>query len=381
MSQPDADVQLLASALDLEPDAVGIRSREPLGAGSVTGMQVQGDERLLYYLDTSALPVRAETGLVAMDGPQPTRIWQHPADPHLPALAPVAFEHAAGSLLARLGLGAQAAPVLIAYRPGRRAVLSVTTAAGAVWLKVVRPSRVERIVRAGAAAAAAGIPVPAVHGWSEEGLIIMAAAEGQPATDVEWDPRELLDHVDDLRARLARAAWDHRSAGILGRLEWYASRGDDRVAAVLADAQRLVEGSTGESSIAVVHGDLHFGQLFLDADGISGVIDVDTLALGEAAEDPAAFLSHAIASALLTNGAARERVWALADLAAGRWAEDARVRALTLIHLAGHMIAAGERGDSARVTALVDAARAVTAGEAPSSSGAKNALMDSFESP
>lgn len=381
MSRPDAAVPMLASALDLEPDAVGIRSREPLGAGSVTGMMVNGDERLMYYLDTSGLPVRAETGLVAMDGPRLTRIWQHPADPHLPALAPVAFEHAADALLARLGLGTEGAPVLIAYRPGRRAVLKVTTADGAVWLKVVRPSRVERVVRAGAAAAAAGIPVPMVHGWSEEGLIIMADADGRPATDVEWNPKELLDQVDDVRARLAHAAWDHRSAGILGRLEWYASLGDDRVVAILADARRLLDASTREPSIAVVHGDLHFGQLFLDADGISGVIDVDTLALGDAAEDPAAFLAHAIASALLSNGPARERVWALADLAAERWAKDPRVRALTLVHLAGHMIAAVERGHSAGATALADAARAITAGEAPSTSEAKNALIGSFESP
>lgn len=380
MSHSDADVQMLASALDLETDAVGIRSREPLGAGSVTGVEVQGDQRLLYYLDTSALPVRAETGLVAMNEPRPVRIWQHPADPHLPALAPVAFEHAADTLLARLGLSADSAPVLVAYRPGRRAVLRVPTSRGIFWLKVVRPSRVERIVRAGAAAAAAGIPVPVMHGWSEEGLIIMADAAGEPATEMEWQPRRLLDQVDDLRARLAHAAWVHRSPGILGRLGWYASRGDDQVTAVLANAQRLLESAAGPET-AVVHGDLHFGQLFLDADGISGVIDVDTLALGDAAEDPAAFFSHAIASALLTNGPARDRVWALADLAAQRWAADTRVRGLALIHLAGHMIASGATGDTARAADLADASRAVAAGEAPSVSASKNALTDSFESP
>ncbi|WP_404472341.1 phosphotransferase family protein [Microbacterium aerolatum] len=381
MTHSDADVQMLASALDLDPGGVSILSREPLGTGSVTGMQMQGDERLLYYLDTSGLSVRAETGLVSVDGSRPTRIWQHPADPHLPALAPVAFENAADTLLGRLGLRAAGSPEMVADRPGRRAVLRVATGDHDVWLKVVRPSRVERIVRAGEAAASAGIPVPLVHGWSEKGLIVMAGADGRPAAEVEWEPRELLDQVDVLRTRLAQATWDHRSAGILGRVDWYATRGDDRVAAVLADAQRLLGASADEPQVAVVHGDLHFGQLFLGGEGITGVIDVDTLALGDIAEDPAAFLSHAIASALLTRGDGGDRVWALADLASQRWGTDTRVRGLALIHLAGHMIAAQERGEDDRVAGLGNAARALAAGIAPSGAAPKNALIDNFESP
>src|SRR5690606_30011203 len=95
--------------------------REPLGAGSVTGFQTSDAEPLLYFVDTSGLPVPAETGWSSGDA----RIWMHPADPHLPALAPVAFEHASEALLARLGIATSSAPQIIAYRPGRRAVLRV----------------------------------------------------------------------------------------------------------------------------------------------------------------------------------------------------------------------------------------------------------------
>ena len=381
MTLIDSEVRMLAVALELAPEAIRVHSREPLGAGSVIGVQSHDDDRLLYYFDTSGLAVRAETGLAAMDGSRPTRIWQHPADPHLPALAPVAFGDAAGTLLSRLGLRMDGTPAMVAYRPGRRAVLRAETTDGPIWLKVVRPSRVERIVRAGTAATAAGIPVPVVHGWSEDGLIIMADAVGRPATEVEWDPGELLDHTDAVRSDLRQITWEHRSTGISGRLDWYASRGDEQVLAVLSDARRLLDASDRSAIPVVVHGDLHFGQIFLGPDGITGVIDVDTLALGDPAEDPAAFLSHAIASALLTRSDASERVWALADLAAERWGSDSRVIGLTLIHLAGHMVAASEHDDVARAAALGDAARALSARDAPSIGAAKNALIDSFESP
>ncbi|MGO2683122.1 phosphotransferase [Microbacterium sp.] len=366
MPHPDDDALILASALDLAPDAVTFRSREPLGAGSVTGMQVGDDARLLYYMDTSGLAVPAETGMVASDDAGIVRIWQHPADPHLPALAPVAFQDAAHTLLSRLGFSGDTAPEMIAYRPGRRAVLRVATDAGDLWIKVVRPSRVERIVRAGTAAVAAGLPTPEVHGWSEEGLIVMAGAHGTPVTEAPWDPVGLLDLVDDLRARLTRVEWEHRAPGIAGRRDWYAGHGDERAGRILSEAQRLIDAPAGVRTPTVVHGDLHLGQLFLHEGYISGLIDIDTLAVGDPGEDAAAFLSHAIASALLTGGHASDRVWALADLAADRWASDDGVRGRTLIHLAGHLIAATQRGDSAGGSRLENAASALAQGLAPS---------------
>lgn len=84
----------------------------------------------------------------------------------------------------------------------------------------------------------------------------------------------------------------------------------------------------------VVHGDLHFGQLFIgDRGEISGVIDIDALGAADPTEDAAAFLSHAVASAVITSGANRERMRQLADHAAQRWGADPGVRALTLVHL------------------------------------------------
>ena len=54
-----------------------------------------------------------------------------------------------------------------------------------------------------------------------------------------------------------------------------------------------------------VHGDLHAGQLFIDRASarVTGLIDVDTLALGDAGTDAGAFLAHALASAELARAA------------------------------------------------------------------------------
>lgn len=365
MPHSDPDVRMLASALDLTPNAIAFHSREPLGEGSVTGLRARiGEDELLYFLDTSALSVPAETGLATADGA--IRIWQHPADPHLPALAPVAFEHAAKTVLARLGITGDAVPEMVSYRPGRRAVLRVVSGDGPVWLKVVRPSRVEGIIRAGAAVAAAGLPVPHVHGWSDEGLIVMAGAVGTPAADVDWEPGDLLVQVDAAREVLAHADWRRRSTGILGRLAWYGARAGEQEALLLTEAGTLIDASVKHRAEVVVHGDLHFGQIFLSDGRISGIIDVDTLALGDPAEDPAAFLSHAIVSALLTEAPSADRVWSLADVAALRWGQDTRVRALAVIHLVGHAIAARERGEHERATAIAQVATALLRGSAPS---------------
>lgn len=356
---------LLSDALDIAPASITLHSREPLGAGSVTGFDVAGAQPLQYYVDTSQISVPAETGWASEDA----RIWMHPADPHLPALAPIAFDHAAEAILARMGFTASAAPQFVAYRPGRRAVLRVPASENDIWVKITRPSRVETLVRAQAAAAEAGVPVPDVHGWSPDGLVIMADAAGIPASDFLWQPERLLDEVELLRAQIATVQWERPVSGAARRIGWYASRGSQHATATLDRARTLIDELSAGRPHAVVHGDLHYGQLFLDEQGsIRSVIDVDTLGIADPAEDSAAFLSHAIVSAGLTGDTNRERVWALADAAAERWCGDPLVRALTAVHLVGHSISAMDRAAHDVGEQSLATADAVLHGTAPSAS-------------
>ena len=366
----ETETALLCEALGVPAGTVSFRSREPLSTGSVTGFDVTGDDGAhVYYLDTSALPVAQETGLALHEEGSDAvtaRIWLHPADPHLPALAPVAFDHAAEALLARLGIAQTAFPEMRAYRPGRRAVLRIATTEGAVWVKVVRPSRTSRIVSAHAAFHAAGVPGPAVRGWAPEGIIILDEATGTPAPDVAWEPERLLDEVDGVRERIGAVNLDVPVRGVATRLDWYAARAGVTATSLVSGIRSLTaERDAGPRG--VVHGDLHFGQMFLDdAHRLSAVIDVDTAGHGLLAEDPAAFLAHAAASATLTHGGSERRVWALADGAMQRWGDDPGVRALTATHLLGHALGAADSGGGDRAARLLRVAEAILRGEAPS---------------
>lgn len=358
---------LLSDALDIDPASITVHSREPLGAGSVTGLDVAGTQPLQYYVDTSGLFVSAETGWVSEDA----RIWMHPADPHLPALAPIAFDHAAEAVLARMGFTATAPPQIVAYRPGRRAVLRIQSGGNVIWVKVTRPSRVETLVKAQAAATEAGVPVPEVHGWSPDGLVVMADAAGTPAADCLWEPERLLDEVDVLREQIAHVKWERPVSGAARRIRWYASRSSPQTTKIMDRAGALIDDLAAGRRHAVVHGDLHYGQLFLnDRGGISSVIDVDTLGISDPAEDSAAFLSHAIVSARLTGDDNRARVWALADAAAQRWGGDGLVRALTAVHLVGHSISAADREDDDAAEQSLATADAVLRAQTPSDGAA-----------
>lgn len=366
----ESETALVCEALGVPAEAVAFRSPEPLSTGSVTGFDVTGaDGTHIYYLDTSALPVAQETGLALHEEGSDAvtaRIWLHPADPHLPALAPVAFDHAAEALLARLGIAQTGFPEMWAYRPGRRAVLRIATIDGAVWVKVVRPGRTARIVSAHAAFRAAGVPGPAVRGWAPEGIIVLDEAAGTPAPDVAWEPERLLDEVDAVRERIGAVDLDVPVRGVATRLDWYAARAGTVADAVVVGIRALTaERDAGPRGI--VHGDLHFGQMFLDdAHRLSGVIDVDTAGQGLLAEDPAAFLSHAAASATLTHGGPERRVWTLADGAMRRWGDDPGVRALAATHLLGHALGAADAGGEDRAARLLRAAESILRGEVPS---------------
>ncbi len=371
----DAEATLLCDALAVAPTALKLLSREPLGAGTVAGFAL--DAGGVAYVDTSGLAVRKETGL-ALEGV--ARVWMHPADPHLPALAPAAFGDAAEALLARLGIVAEGLPEIVGYRPGRRAVLRVPVAegTGTVWVKVVRPRRIERIVETHRALREGGLPVPVVRGWSPEGLLILDDAIGVAATDGAWQPDALVDAVDLLRERLAAAALPGVArTSFAARLPWYAERIEAAMPAHASEVRALAAAASARLPDAVaaqtIHGDLHIGQLFLDpGDGsVTGLIDVDTAGQGAAADDASAFIGHAIASAVLTaEGGDARRIAQLAELALARWASDAGTRALTAVHILGHALAAAESGAPQRAVLLLTAAREVLEdGKRPLTSG------------
>jgi aminoglycoside phosphotransferase len=377
-----AEERMLRDALGPELGGeLRVISREPFGGGALTGFEELGPQSRYWYVDTSGKRVEAETGFVLGDPERPeARIWLHPADPRLPALAPASFPAAAATLMGRLGVSIDRPPELLVYRPGKRAMFRMRAGERETYLKIVRPKASASIVELQESLRAGGVPVPHITGWSELGIVLTETATGVPLTSrlAEIEPERLLDSIEALRERLARVDTRRDARASLGlRHEWYLARIDgalghaaergpaaaptaalrDHLAALTrvvteADASALV---VDDAERRTIHGDLHVGQLFVeprDASAIAGVIDIDTAGLGDPADDEAALLGHLIASiALARRNADRSAGFRLLlDAAAVRWLAPgrpglARVAHRTAVHVLAHALAPLERGD------------------------------------
>ncbi|MCH1884036.1 phosphotransferase [Agrococcus sp. ARC_14] len=391
--------QLLRDALgdDLGGE-LRVLSREPYGAGALTGFEeapTGAGQTRYWYVDTSGKRVDAETGFVLGDPEHPqARIWLHPADPRLPALAPASFPDAAATLMGRLGISIDRKPELLVYRPGKRAMFRMRSGERDTYLKIVRPEASSSIVELQESLRAGGVPVPLITGWSELGIVLTETAEGVPLTSrlAELDPERLLDSIESLRDRIGSVVTGRDARASLGsRSEWYTERlarwsSEGEALSGLprdpsADARRgrpeqPIEASLHDhlatltrmitsvdpSALIVeddvqrtVHGDLHVGQLFVaeqNASAISGVIDIDTCGLGDPADDEAAFMGHLVASIVLARAdeARAAGFRRLLDAAIGRWlAVDrpgrVRVAHRTAVHVLAHALAPIERGE------------------------------------
>ena len=270
-------------------------------------------------------------GVVRLDdGERTVHVWRHPYDPALPGLAAGSTPDRVAERLRAAGVDA---PLLsletVTYRPLRRAVLRARTTAGAAYVKVVRPTRVEALVRRHALFAArpggtSGVAAPRVRSWSADGVVLLdevpgesvagllarTSARDQPAC---IDPAELLRVATALpRAGLAlprRPAWADRSAHYLGALATVHGVDAARLAALHEAIDAVVaEGDPGP--LVVTHGDLHAANLLLepaaragDRPSVGAVLDVDTLGPGHLVDDLACAVAHLAVLPALDPGA------------------------------------------------------------------------------
>lgn len=346
---------------------------EPARRGDLLGFEVEVEatdgqrQSQTIFIETEPTDESRENVLVLEQPGTGSRIavWVYPHDPALPALAATVFSDSASLVLARLGVDVTAPRLsVLAYRPGKRAVVCVDGGVERVYLKVVRPGRAAAIVDRHSALLDAGIDVPRVIGWSEDGLIALNELAGIEAQKIVTALDEaFLDRVRELTARLAMARIDSPAReSLVDRLDWYRARLADRMPEQkrrfrkLADSirQLLSEGRASDVSLVAIHGDLHAGQIFIqerpNAAGhvISGLLDIDTAGLGDPADDAAAFYAHLLVLAQHLSDArktdAAEHVRRLADLWRHGWARDgdpgfsARARAISATHFLGHAL-------------------------------------------
>ena len=291
------------------------------------------------------------------------RLWVYPHDPALPALGSVIDVSSAQVVLDRLGVALTAtAAEVVSYRPGRRAVVRMSSTTHPFFVKVVEPVKAEAIAERHQQFRSNSLPVPRLLGWSPDGVIVLSGLDGvdaQSAIPRMTDHEVFLDRVEFLTGLLAEIpAYNTARASLFDRLDWYIDRlaahlphESERITALGAViSRRGAEGRSYLRGTVTIHGDLHVGQLFVDADNpteIVGLLDIDTAGAGDPADDAAALYAHLVALGEMARSVDphyAEQCWKLASSWLARWQRNRnagfaqRARAIAATHLLGHAL-------------------------------------------
>jgi hypothetical protein len=328
---PDADARDLA--LLTGPDAAGVLTAAVRVAGGelvwCRPRQVihqPGRETTVAYRSRVRWPDGAATeetlaactgdppagAMVLGDGADRVGVWRFPHDPELPGLALACDEIAVERLLEETGLGS--GPVRLrtrAYRPRRRAVIEAVGPRGRLFIKVVRPDRVEALHDRHRLLVRASIPVPQSLGWTPEGILVLQALPGRTLRQALRTRRtpipsgaDILALLDRLPRELAegtpRQSW-------LDKAPHYAAVIGAALPSEAARAARLVEALTAGAApvwAGPVHGDFYESQLLVDRGRVCGLLDVDTAGSGDRLDDLACLLGHLSVLAQIDRGRA-----------------------------------------------------------------------------
>lgn len=331
--------------------------------------------------------------------------------------APIAALPGAGVLLQPAGadrrlpdlaaVSARPDATLVVHRPERRATVRLDAGPGLAttrWAKLVRPGRtLPMLAAAQAAATHAPFSIPRLVAHEpHRGLTVWSGLTGATlrsllaGVDVTQACRRLGQGLRALHGQAASevdhwtvrdAATEYRWTGEwVGRLEGYVPPElTERADHALLQVAPWLDGTPTDQ--VPIHADLHDGQVIVGADGALGVLDWDTLALGEAATDLANLLVH-FEPRVLGAACPADR----AEAAAGALLEGYRPSAAVRGRLAGYLAAVRLRlaclyafrpGQQAVTTALLDRLTAPAPGLSPLTSprsrpAAHGGLLSSF---
>jgi hypothetical protein len=228
-------------------------------------------------------------------------VWRWPRDPFLPGLSDALDARKVGSLLDDLGIdGGSVRLRTRAYRPGRRAVVEATGRRGRLFLKVVRPERVEALHERHRSLARL-LPVPDSLGWSNTGVLVMPARPGETLRAALRSSRHPAPPPEAISSLLDRLPPDlavgpqrrdllssvgHHMKVISATVPSMASRLDS-----LSHSMAMA-GDDDPGQVIAAHGDLYEAQLLVDRGRITGLLDIDTAGPGLRVDDLANFCAH-----------------------------------------------------------------------------------------
>jgi hypothetical protein len=296
---------LRATGVTLQPDGVATVQY----TADVTRPDGRATREVLTATAGRGIPADAAVVEGYVDGTSvPIGVWRWPHDPALPGLA---WAASAGRVAARLEeLRLATGPVglrLRSYRAGRRAVVQATTTSGDVlFLKVVRPALLARMVERHAVLDGA-VPAPPLRAATDDGVLVLGGLPGTPmrallAADGHGLPatgelERVLDALPEAAAGV-RPTGRRMPGDALTRADDHATvlglvAGDLRPRlAALTDL--LTVADRGEHPAVPVHGDFYESQLLIDAGTVVGLLDVDTVGRGHRIDDWANLLAHLV---------------------------------------------------------------------------------------
>lgn len=225
-------------------------------------------------------------------------VWRVPFDPALPGLSPSLDPAQAREILK--SLGAEDGPVhtrMRAYRPGRRAVVSVDGPSHGIYLKVVRPKKVRKL-HEDHKTLPAGLPVPQTLGFSADlGIVALQAMPGRTLREALEDPDAALPDaaaITELIVSLPTPPSGHVGKSMVERAPELASLLVHLVPDNVGEIDRFLAelGEETDSDLIPVHGDFYESQVMVENGSIVGLLDVDTYGLGRRGEDPGVMLGH-----------------------------------------------------------------------------------------
>lgn len=269
----------------------GRRRRDILVAAASTRAPLHGAIPVVADLDTDEVAVS---------------VWRWPFDPVLPGLTPAVTATDLVGVLGGLDVALGPDPVaieVVAYRPTERAVVRVTQGDVVSYVKVVPPPETAALVERHRRLGDAGLPVPEVVAADEDlGFVVLAELAGTTLRDRVkedlggWpDPDEfarLFASIASVPTSSMQPAADRMAdafghAALLQTIAPESSTVLDQILEVLP----VAEAASAERT--VVHGDLHEGQLIVDACGsVAGLLDIDDMGTGSAVSDPATLIAH-----------------------------------------------------------------------------------------
>ena len=238
---------------------------------------------------------------------RPARLFRYPEDPYLPGLTHAASAVAASKLLNRYVFAAPVQRVrvrVVRYRPSGHAVLRHRLGRVRLYVRVMRPERVSRLMAAADLVAQSGFALPRLAGrWDEGGVVWLSEI---PGTNVRrlirkgdaLDPEPILDNLAPLWAIPYRPN-EHRPFSLRGAYR-RARRVFRQVLQDRDEPRRTLKRATAAldpfvrswQPSVVAHNDLYDDQMIRLPDGRLALVDFEEAGLGDPLLDVGNFLAH-----------------------------------------------------------------------------------------